>query len=72
MPRRAPDDRTVYLEAGLAEQADALRAAGHPVEVVDPQLGDQFGNCTVVARRAAGDAHFAAADHRRAGHAAVW
>jgi gamma-glutamyltranspeptidase / glutathione hydrolase len=72
MPRRSPDDRTVYLEAGLAAQADALRASGHPVEVADAQLDDQFGNCTVVARSADGDAHFAAADHRRSGHAAVW
>ena len=50
MPRRSPDDRTVYLEPGLAAQAGALRASGHPVEVVDAQLDDQFGNCTVVAR----------------------
>lgn len=72
MPRRAVDDRTIYLESGLADQAADLRAKGHPVEVVDPQLGDQFGNCTVVARSAGGTAHLAAADHRRAGHAAVW
>lgn len=72
VPRRAPDDRTVYLEAGLAEQAGPLRATGHAVEVADPHLDDHFGNCTVVARNATGDAHFAAADHRRAGHAAVW
>jgi gamma-glutamyltranspeptidase/glutathione hydrolase len=72
MPRRSIDDRTIYLETGLADQADRLRAMDHPVEVVDPQLDDHFGNCTVVARNAAGDAHFAAADHRRAGHAAVW
>jgi gamma-glutamyltranspeptidase/glutathione hydrolase len=72
MPRRAPDDRTLYLEAGLATQAEALRAGGHAVEVADSHLDDHFGNCTVVARSATGDAHFAAADHRRAGHAAVW
>lgn len=72
MPRRAPDDRTVYLEAGLAAQAAPLRASGHAVEVAETRLDDHFGNCTIVARDAAGAAHFAAADHRRAGHAAVW
>jgi hypothetical protein len=71
VPRRSPEDRTLYLEAGLSGLARPLRELGHDVEIVPAQLDDMFGNCSVVGRRADGT-HVAAADHRRAGHAEVW
>ena len=71
MPRRAPDDDTLYLETGLAPIAAELAALGHSVELVDAALDDHFGNCTIVRHNATGTAHEAAADSRRAGYAAA-
>ena len=72
LPRRAPDDQTLYLEPALADIADALSERGHVVEVVDSTMNDHFGNCSVVGHDADTGVHLAAADARRAGHAAVW
>jgi gamma-glutamyltranspeptidase len=72
MPRRSPDDATLYLESALADQAAALSGRGHVVEIVAPHLDDHFGNCTLVGRSADNQHHQAAADERRAGHAQVW
>ena len=72
MPRVAPDDTTLYLESALGASASALTERGHVVEIVDTELDDHFGNCTVVGRSADGEHHIAVADERRAGHAEVW
>ena len=72
LPRRSPDDTTLYLERPLASRADRLARLGHEIELIDPEMDDLFGNCTVVGRTAGDDTLLAAADHRRAGHALVW
>lgn len=71
LPRRGPDDRTVYLEPGFsAEVASALRGAGHPVEDAPGGGIEPFGCMSIVQRRAG--SLLAASDARRGGSAVGW
>jgi len=71
LPRRGPEDKTVYLEPGFApEVAVALRAAGHPVEDAPSGGIEPFGGASVIQRRSG--ALFAASDARRGGSAIGW
>ncbi|HRE03057.1 MAG TPA: gamma-glutamyltransferase, partial [Ilumatobacteraceae bacterium] len=71
MPRVAPDDQTLYLEPELIPLEPPLHALGCATEIVDAELHDHFGNCTIVGRDAEGTLS-AASDHRRAGAAEAW
>ena len=73
LPRRGPDDRTVYLEPGMGPDVGArLRASGHPVEDAPTGGIEAFGNCTVVARDPKTGALLAGSDRRRGSVALGW
>jgi gamma-glutamyltranspeptidase/glutathione hydrolase len=71
LPRRAPDDDTLYVEWDFEVDAvSELRAKGHRIEVSGPDADDHFGACTIVERGPLGCG--AVADHRRDCAAMAW
>lgn len=71
LPRRAPDDDTLYVESTFdPSHAAQLEAWGHRVEHAEDEADDHFGACTIVERD--GAECRAAADHRRHGEAVAW
>ena len=71
LPRRNPDDSTLYVEPSFTPEAvRALADAGHVIEVSAADRDDLFGSCTLVTRD--GDEIVACADHRRSAAAAAW
>lgn len=64
LPRRAPDDDTLYVEADFPADAVAtLTDRGHRIEITSSEADDHFGACTVVSRDERGCT--AVADFRR-------
>ena len=71
LPRRAPDDDTLYVESTFdPSHAAQLESWGHRVEHAEGEADDHFGACTIVER--IGAECRAAADHRRQGEAVAW
>lgn len=71
LPRRAPDDDTLYVEASFdPAQAAQLAEWGRRVEIAENEADDHFGACTIVERE--GGQCRAAADHRRHASAVAW
>lgn len=65
LPRRAPDDDTLYVEADFpSDVVAALTDRGHRIEITSSEADDHFGACTVVSRDDRGCS--AVADFRRA------
>lgn len=71
LPRRAPDDDTLYVEWDFdVDAVSELTAKGHRIEVSGPDSDDHFGACTIVERGPLGCG--AVADHRRDCAAMAW